>query len=194
MAHRIPSEYALESDLTIEQKRVVAERAKIRANLRQQYLRQVMDPNAPLGESRENTFASIFCSEFEYGILCCTVLRDFRSPLNSRLQLVCQTAPYWVWEQVSERESFAFRETACTRPQFTRKELPFNRAVPWSQTLLWNPSNDCPIFRTNRRSCREAFPGCEGDVLSVLQTDTESTAVLVEHCRSPHNSLRLLCR
>ncbi|XP_003747413.1 NADH dehydrogenase [ubiquinone] 1 beta subcomplex subunit 4 [Galendromus occidentalis] len=49
MAHRIPSEFALENECTADQKRIIAERAKIRQALRKEYILKVMDPHGPPG-------------------------------------------------------------------------------------------------------------------------------------------------
>ncbi|CAN7988366.1 unnamed protein product [Ixodes hexagonus] len=45
MAYRGPSSIRVETDLTHEEKRRIAERAKLRATLKQEYVRQVTDPH-----------------------------------------------------------------------------------------------------------------------------------------------------
>ncbi|KAL3183320.1 hypothetical protein MRX96_000296 [Rhipicephalus microplus] len=45
MAYRVPSSIRVETDLTPEEKRLVEERAKLKAQLRQEYLRQLTDPH-----------------------------------------------------------------------------------------------------------------------------------------------------
>lgn len=45
MAYRQPSSLRVETDLTGDEKRIIEERAKLKATLRQEYLRQITDPH-----------------------------------------------------------------------------------------------------------------------------------------------------
>ncbi|KAH6929144.1 hypothetical protein HPB50_023854 [Hyalomma asiaticum] len=45
MAYRQPSSIRVDTDLSHEEKRLVQERAKLKAELRQEYLRQLTDPH-----------------------------------------------------------------------------------------------------------------------------------------------------
>ena len=60
MAHRITSDFALESDLTLKERRIVAKRAELRAALRKEYLAKFTNPHIEPSEYLYSTFVLEF--------------------------------------------------------------------------------------------------------------------------------------